>query len=58
MLDRKDLDTQTKCAFQSYADNDTIDVDDTDNVGSLIKRLTDGNRQMIVTNKKRYRKIF
>lgn len=53
LLDRKDLDTQTKCAFQSYADNDTIDVDDTDNVGSLIKRLTDGNRQMIVTTRQK-----
>ena len=49
LIDRKDLDKQTKMAFQSYADNDTIDVDDTDNVGILIERLTDGNRQMIVT---------
>ena len=49
LIDRKDLDTQTKMAFQSYADNDTIDVDDTDNVNALINRLTDGNRQMIVT---------
>ena len=28
LIDRKDLDLQTKLAFQSYADNDTIDVDD------------------------------
>lgn len=49
LIDRKDLDIQTKMAFQSYADNDTIDVDDTDNVNALINRLTDGNRQMIVT---------
>lgn len=49
LIDRKDLDVQTKMAFQSYADNDLVDVDDTDNVTDLIKKLTDGNRQMIVT---------
>ncbi len=53
LIDRKDLDLQTKEAFQSYADNDTIDVDDTENVGSLIKRLADGNRQMIVTTRQK-----
>ena len=53
LIDRKDLDMQTKGAFQSYADNDTIDVDDTENVGSLIKRLSDGNRQMIVTTRQK-----
>ena len=53
LIDRKDLDLQTKGAFQSYADNDTIDVDDTENVGSLIKRLSDDNRQMIVTTRQK-----
>ncbi len=53
LIDRKDLDLQTKMAFQSYADNDTIDVDDTENVGNLIKKLTDGNRQMIVTTRQK-----
>ncbi|MBE5905296.1 MAG: type I restriction endonuclease subunit R [Lachnospiraceae bacterium] len=53
LIDRKDLDLQTKGAFQSYADNDTIDVDDTENVGSLIKRLADDNRQMIVTTRQK-----
>ncbi len=53
LIDRKDLDNQTKGAFQSYADNDTIDVDETDNVGSLIKRLADDNRQMIVTTRQK-----
>lgn len=37
LIDRKDLDTQTKMAFQSYAYNDTIEVDDTEYVDSLIK---------------------
>lgn len=53
LIDRKDLDSQTTMAFQSYADNDTIDVDDTENVTSLIKRLSDDNRQMIVTTRQK-----
>ncbi|MCM1123935.1 MAG: HsdR family type I site-specific deoxyribonuclease [Eubacterium sp.] len=53
LIDRKDLDNQTKMAFQSYADNDTIDVDDTDYVDSLIKKMADDNRQMIVTTRQK-----
>ena len=53
LIDRKDLDEKTTMDFQSYAQNDTIDVDDTDNVGSLIRRLADGNRQMIVTTRQK-----
>ena len=53
LIDRKDLDQQTKMDFQSYADNDTIEVDDTEYVDTLIKRLTDGNRQMIVTTRQK-----
>ena len=53
LIDRKDLDLQTKMAFQSYADNDTIDVDNTDYVDSLIKKMSDDNRQMIVTTRQK-----
>ncbi len=53
LIDRKDLDIQTTMAFQSYAQNDSIDVDDTEHVGDLIKKLTDGNRQMIVTTRQK-----
>lgn len=49
LIDRKELDNQTKKAFQSYAENDTIDVDDTDNVDTLIEKLANNDRQMIVT---------
>ena len=49
LIDRKDLDTQTKMAFQSYADNDVVDVDETDNVTDLIRKLANQDRQMIVT---------
>ncbi|GFI02740.1 type-1 restriction enzyme R protein [Lachnospiraceae bacterium] len=30
LIDRKDLDTQTTMAFQAYANNDLVDVDETD----------------------------
>ncbi len=53
LIDRKDLDTQTKLAFQSYAENDTIDVDETDYVGDLIKKMANGSRQMIVTTRQK-----
>ena len=53
LIDRKDLDTQTTMDFQSYALNDTVDVDDTEHVGKLIGRLTDNNRQMIVTTRQK-----
>lgn len=53
LIDRKDLDTQTTMAFQSYADNDTIDVDNTDDVTALVEKLADKNRQMIVTTRQK-----
>ncbi len=53
LIDRKDLDTQTTMDFQSYANNDTIDVDETDNVSMLIRRLSNGSRQMIVTTRQK-----
>lgn len=53
LLDRKDLDTQTGAAFESYAINDTIEVDKTEYVDSLLKKLTDGNRHMIVTTRQK-----
>ena len=49
LIDRKDLDTQTTQAFQAYANNDLIDVDETDNVNDLKNKLKSGDRQVIVT---------
>lgn len=49
LIDRKDLDTQTTMAFQAYAGNDLIDVDETDNVNDLKKKLKSDDRQMVVT---------
>lgn len=49
LIDRKDLDTQTTMAFQAYANNDLIDVNETDNVNDLKKKLKSDDRQVIVT---------
>lgn len=49
LIDRKDLDTQTTQAFKAYANNDLIDVDETDNVNDLKKKLKSDDRQVIVT---------
>ena len=58
LIDRKDLDTQTTMDFQSYALNDTIDVDDTEHVGHLIKKLANDNRQMIVTTRQKMQRMI
>lgn len=58
LIDRKDLDTQTTMDFQSYAFNDTIDVDETDNVTSLGQRLADGKRQAIVTTIQKLQRLI
>lgn len=49
LIDRKDLDTQTTMAFQAYANNDLIAVDETENVFDLKKKLKSEDRQVIVT---------
>ena len=49
LIDRKDLDTQTTMAFQAYANNDLVDVDETDNANDLKKKLKSAERQVIVT---------
>lgn len=58
LIDRKDLDTQTTMDFQSYAFNDTIDVDETDNVTGLSQRLVDGKRQAIVTTIQKLQRLI
>ncbi len=49
LIDRKDLDAQTTMAFQAYANNDLIDVNETNNVLDLKKKLKSEDRQVIVT---------
>ena len=49
IVDRVDLDQQTSSSFRSYAENDVIEVDETDNVSDLIKKLLSDDRAVIVT---------
>ena len=58
LIDRKDLDTQTSMAFQTYANNDLVDVDRTDNVFDLKKKLKSDDRQMIVTTIQKLQRLI
>lgn len=58
LIDRKDLDTQTSMAFQAYANNDLIDVDETDNVFDLKKKLKSSDRQVIVTTIQKLQRLI
>ena len=58
LIDRKDLDTQTTMAFQAYANNDLIDVDETDNVNDLKKKLKSNDRQVIVTTIQKLQRLI
>lgn len=49
VIDRTDLDQQTTSSFQSYAENDMIDVDETDDTRELIKNLASDERRVVVT---------
>ena len=58
LIDRKDLDTQTTMAFQAYANNDIIDVDETDNVFDLKRKLKSDDRQVIVTTIQKLQRLI
>lgn len=49
IVDRVDLDQQTTSSFTSYAENDVVQIDETDNVSDLIKKLLSVDRSVIVT---------
>lgn len=58
LIDRKDLDTQTTQAFQAYANNDLIDVDETENVTDLKNKLKSDDRQVIVTTIQKLQRLI
>lgn len=58
LIDRKDLDNQTTQAFQSYANNDSIDVDETESTYNLAKRLTSNERTVLVTTRQKLQHLF
>lgn len=49
IVDRVDLDQQTTGLFESYAEHDVIEIDETDNVNDLIKKLLSDDRTVVVT---------
>ena len=58
LIDRKDLDAQTTMAFQAYANNDLVDVDETNNINDLKKKLKSGDRQVIVTTIQKLQRLI
>lgn len=58
LIDRKDLDKQTTNAFQAYANNDLIVVDQTENVNDLKKKLKSDDRQVIVTTIQKMQRLI
>lgn len=49
IVDRRDLDDQTTSSFLSYAQNDSIDIDETNSSKELIKTLAGKERRVVVT---------
>lgn len=58
LIDRKDLDNQTTQAFQSYANNDSIDVSETESTINLARILTSGERTVVVTTRQKLQTLF
>jgi type I restriction enzyme R subunit len=58
VVDRRDLDFQTTNSFRSYSENDLIDIDDTDHVHDLIKKLVSRDRSVIVTTIQKLQRIM
>ena len=58
LIDRKDLDTQTTQAFRAYANNDIIDVDETENVNDLKNKLKSDERQVLVTTIQKLQRLI
>lgn len=58
LIDRKDLDTQTTQAFQTYAENDSIDVEETENSYVLAKKLTSPDKKVVVTTRQKMQALF
>ena len=58
LIDRKDFDKQTSDDFRSYAYNDDIDIDKTENTRDLEKKLLSNTRVAIVTTIQKLQNII
>lgn len=52
------MDQQTSISFKAYAENDIIDVDETDNTHDLLMKLKNKDRVVIVTTIQKLQKIM
>ena len=58
LIDRNDLDTQTTQAFETYAQNDSIDVEGTENSYSLARKLVSSDKRVIVATRQKMQALF
>ena len=58
LIDRTDLDNQTSQAFETYAQNDSIDVESTENSYVLARKLTSADKKVIVTTRQKMQALF
>src|SRR5699024_712613 len=49
IVDRRSLDQQTTSSFLSYSENDSVQIDETDDVNDLIDKLSSREKTVIVT---------
>lgn len=58
LIDRNDLDTQTSQAFETYAQNDSIDVEGTKNSYVLARKLISPDKKVVVTTRQKMQALF
>lgn len=58
LIDRRDLDDKTNRDFKSYADNDSIALSGTEDVGDLLRKLKSEKREMIVTTRQKLQTLI
>lgn len=58
LIDRNDLDTQTSQAFETYAQNDSIEVESTENSYVLARKLTSSDKKVVVTTRQKMQALF
>lgn len=58
LIDRTDLDTQTTNAFKTYAQSDTVKIEETENSYDLARKLTNPNKRVIVATRQKMQALF
>ena len=58
LIDRNDLDTQTTAAFKTYAQSDTIQIEETESSYELARKLTSPDKKVIVATRQKMQALF